>query len=199
MDFHGLFWSLITWHRFIQSASISGVFLLGRSVICLSLIIPSGECAWGTQVSCSSCAQRNDVLSMLFIQLWLLSWIERYLLAAALPRVALDVALGKDSSLHLHLYGGELPLLLCCFDSCFHPGLFFFLTNSFDDLRGQLKAVCWFRTSFLKFFRSLFNSSGTIETFGGIFRKTSRSSSCSIVQLALLILSLYTHFHEHRM
>ena len=177
MGFHGLFGSLITWHRFIQSTSISGVFLLGRSVICLSLIIPSGEYAWGTEVSCSSCAQRNDVVSTLFIQLWLLSWTERYLLAAALPRVALDVALGKDSSLRLQLYGESF---LCCSGIGSLAFILVFLTHSFNGLRGQLKAVCWFRTSF-QFFRSFFHSSGTTEMLGGLFRKTSRSSSCSII------------------
>jgi len=54
--------------------------------------------------------------------------MERCLLAAALPRVALDVALGKDSSLHLQLYGesflfysalGTLVVTLVFFNSFF--------------------------------------------------------------------------------
>lgn len=195
MGFHGLFGSLITWHGFIQSTSISGVFLLGRSVICLSLIIPSGKCAWGTQVSCSSCAQRNDVLSMLFVQLWLLSWTKRYLLAAALLIVALGVALGEDSGLHLQLYRESF---LCCSAMGTLVFILGFLTHSFNGLRGQLKVVCWFRASF-QFFRNFFHSSGTTETLGGLFRKTSRSSCCSVIMLAFSILSIYADLHEHRM
>lgn len=106
MAFHGLFRSLVTWHRFLQSTSISGLFLLGRSVICLSLIIPSGEYAWGTQVSCSLCAQRNYVVTLLFSQLWFLWYMGRCLLGAALPWPALYMTLEK--SFPLQFYGESL-------------------------------------------------------------------------------------------
>lgn len=118
---------LVTWHRFLQSTSISGLFLLGRSVSCLSLIIPSGVCAWGTEVSCSLCAQRNAVVTTLFSQLWLFGCTGRCLLAAALPRVALHVTLEK--SLPLQFYRESL---LCCSSLWSHN--LFFLTHCFIGL-----------------------------------------------------------------
>lgn len=66
-----------------------------------------------------------------------------------------------------------------------------FLSHSFNNLRGQLKAMCRFRPS-LQFFRSIFHYSGTIEMLGGLFRKTSRSSSCSIHTASIVyVKSLY--------